>query len=153
MGVHVMPQKNANNEVTQKLDAIASNATSDGKILYAAIHGLKANIAAHDGTNPGTHKFRFTIPYTEILFFGAEIVHNTDDILRANFYIKHPVDDSIIEQYGDNVNIPKNYVRQTEYAARLPQGLILECEIFNDETTPCICGINFLMHELRDPVV
>lgn len=147
MGSHIIPTKDTSGAIIQRTDSVKANVTPDGKIMYGAIHGQAQSIDIGQ-----SYKFRFQIPYTEILFFGAELYHTSDNLLKANFTVRHPANDAVIEQYGHDVNIPKNYVRQSDYAARLPQGLILECEVFNTSGAVVSVGVNFLMHELRSPV-
>lgn len=127
-------------------DAFSTNVTADGKILYLKIHGMKAVVAAGE-----THEFLFTIPYTEIYLQGAEIF--VDILSQSDMRIKHPLA-GVIEQYGYSVCMGKViYKKQAQYAARLPQGLQISCEVTNVELTELEMGVNFILHELRDPPV
>lgn len=140
---------------------ISKNTTPDGKVLYTKIHGMKADIIS------GGHKrFQFTIPYTEVYFQGAEII---EDIIGVNdFTIRHPsqvaADDfsdpdpanhiygGHVEQYGYSVNMGVvKYIREAKYAARLPQGLVLECKVSNDTAETKEIGVNFILHDIREP--
>jgi hypothetical protein len=125
-------------------EAISSNVlTKEGKVLYAKIHGVKENV-----TSGSTHIFEFEIPYTEIYFFGAEVMQ--DIIGVADYDIAHPLA-GVLEQYGYDVNLGTiKYKRETKFGARLPQGLIMRCHYKNDTTETQEVGINFLMHEIRD---
>lgn len=145
MGASYIPDKDANGNLIQHSDAFASNATVDGKILYTKIHGMKADVSANT-----THIFQFTIPYTEIYFQGAEIL--VDIVSISNFTIKHPLDlTTPLEQYGYSVNMGKIiYKREARYAARIPQGIVLECEVTNDTDSTQEMGVNFILHEIRE---
>ena len=147
MGVNSIPDRDINGKAINHSDAFASNGTTDGKVLYTKIHGMKADVAAN-----ATHLFQFTIPYTEIYFQGAEIL--VDIISVSNFTIKHPLDmANPLEQYGYDVNMGKIiYKREARYAARIPQGLVLECEVTNDTDATQEMGVNFILHEIRTPV-
>jgi hypothetical protein len=123
--------------------AIANNYTEDGKVLYAKIHGSKAIVPAGD-----THEFTYQIEYQEIYFFGAEIMQ--DIIGVADFTIYHPLYGVDVEQYGFSANLGTlKYIRETRFAARLPQGLVLKCKYTNDTNQDQEVGVNFLMHEIR----
>jgi len=124
--------------------AIANNKTEDGKVLYAKIFGQKATVQPSD-----VHEFTYQVPYKEIYFFGAEIMQ--DIIGVADFTIYHPEYDIDLEEYGQNVNLGTiKYTRETRFAARIPQGLVLKCKYTNDTDEPQEVGVNFLMHEIRD---
>lgn len=147
MGASFIPDKDANGKIISHSDAFASNGTTDGKVLYTKIHGMKADVPANS-----THTFQFTIPYTEIYFQGAEIL--VDIVSVSNFTIKHPLDlSNALEQYGYSVNMGKIiYKREARYAARIPQGLVLECEVTNDTDAEQEMGVNFILHEIRELV-
>jgi hypothetical protein len=138
---------------------ISKNTTPDGKVLYAKIHGQKSNVSA--GAN---HRFQLTIPYTEAYFQGAEIIE--DIIGVSDFTIRSPdqvaADDfsdpdpanhiygGHIEQYGYSVNMGViKYIREAKYAARLPQGLVVECNVTNDTAETKEIGVNFILHDIR----
>lgn len=144
----VIPDRDINGKAIVHPDAFASNGTADGKILYTKIHGMKADVAAG-----ATHLFQFTVPYTEVYFQGAEIL--VDIVSVSNFTIKHPLDmANPLEQYGFNVNMGKIiYKKEGQYAAKIPQGLVLECEVTNDTNDQQEMGVNFVLHEIRDPAV
>ena len=148
MGASILPDKDASGRLVNRTGAFASNATEDGKILYTKIHGLKADVPANT-----THVFQFTIPYAEIYFQGAEIL--SDIVGVSDLTIKHPLDlSNPLEQYGYSVNMGKTlYKREAKYAARIPQGLILECEVTNDTNDTQEMGVNFILHEIRDPAI
>lgn len=129
----------------QQTFAIANNRTKDGKFLYAQVKGVKAQVPAGQ-----SHVFEYQVEYPEIYFFGAEIMQ--DIIGVADFTINHPQLPDPLEQYGDNVNLGTiKYIRETRFAARIPQGLILRCNYTNDTDVEQEVGVNFLMHEIRDP--
>ena len=73
----------------------------------------------------------------------------------ADFKVKVPDGqggflDQYEEQYGfDVVMSDKKYVRESKYAARLTQGLVLECSVKNDSDQTRKMGVNFLLHEIR----
>ena len=122
----------------------ANNVTDDGKILYLKIHGMKAIVPAN-----GTHEFLFTVPYTEAYLQGAEIF--VDILSQTDMSVKHP-SGAVIEQYGFDVCTGKIvYKRQAQYASRLPQGLQVSAVCKNTEDTDQEMGVNFILHELRDP--
>lgn len=122
----------------------SANKTDDGKLLYLKIHGMKAEVPAGQ-----THEFLFTIPYTEAYLQGAEIF--VDILAQSNMCIKHPIA-GVLEQYGYDVCTGKIiYKRQAQYAARLPQGLQVSCEVTNVESVAQEIGVNFIIHELREP--
>lgn len=133
-----------------KTFAVSDNKTEDGKILYAKIHGFKSNIAAGE-----SHIFAFQNPYPEIYFFGAEIMQDIIGVADFDVFAPvpgHPDGGVIAEPYGYNVNLGTiKYIRETKFAARLPQGLLLRCHYTNDTAVEQEVGINYLMHELRDP--
>lgn len=132
-------------DVNSKNYNFTSNTTEDGKELYTKIHGMKSII-----TSGQTHTFKFVIPYTEIYFIGAEIL--VDVLSISDFRVSHPVGGEI-EQYGYAVNMGKIlYKRESRYAARLPQGLEIECVCTNDDALDLEMGVNFIMHEIRDAV-
>jgi len=134
----------ANPRLSTKTNSFSSNITDDGKILYTKVHGVKANVAANS-----THVFKLPIPYTEVYFQGAEIL--VDIVSVSNFTIDHPVA-GLLEQYGYNVNMGKIiYKREARYAARLPQGIEITCEVTNDTDQEQEMGVNFALHEIRDP--
>lgn len=131
-------------ENTTKTYAISDNYTEDGKVLYTKIHGQKQNVAAGQ-----EYTFTFSNPYSEVYFQGAEIMQ--DIIGVADFDIYHPVYQVPIEQYGYDVNLGTlKYIRESKYAARIPQGLELRCVYKNDTTETQEVGVNFLLHEIRD---
>jgi hypothetical protein len=122
---------------------VSDNHTTDGKVLYIKVHGQKHNIAAGE-----VKEFKFTIPYTEVYFQGAEIMQ--DIIGVADFSIDHPLTGQL-EQYGYAVNLGTiKYMRESKYAARLPQGLIINCKYTNDTTEEQEVGVNFLLHDIRE---
>ena len=125
-------------------EAISSNIiTKEDKTLYTKIHGIKADVAA--GV---THTFQLVIPYGEVYFQGAEIL--VDIIGVSDFHIWHPTYDVSIEQYGFTVNMGTiKYVRESKYAARIPQGIIIRCDYTNDTLDTLEVGVNFLLHEIR----
>jgi len=124
---------------------VADNHTVDRKLLYTKVHGLKDNVEA------GAVKyFKFTIPYNEVLFQGAEIMH--DIIGVADFCIEDQ-NQNPVEQYGHNVNLGTiKYTKESAYAARLPQGLVISCKYTNDTTQTQEVGVNFLLHDIREEV-
>jgi len=125
-------------------DAFSRNVTEDGKLLYLKIHGMKANVPAN-----GQHEFLFTIPYTEAYLQGAEIF--VDILAQSDMSVKHPVA-GVIEQYGFDVCTGKIiYKRQAQYASRLPQGLQVSCICKNTEPIEQEMGVNFILHEIREP--
>jgi hypothetical protein len=125
-------------------DAFSRNVTEEGKLLYLKIHGMKANVPAN-----GQHEFLFTIPYTEAYLQGAEIF--VDILAQSDMSVKHPVA-GVIEQYGFDVCTGKIiYKRQAQYASRLPQGLQVSCICKNTEPTEQEMGVNFILHEIREP--
>lgn len=144
--VNIIPQTDANGHVINhsKSYSDASNITEDGKVLYKKIHGIKADVPSGQ-----THSFQFQIPYSEVFFRGAEIV--VDIVSVSNFKILIPPS-TVSEQYGYSVNMGKIlYMRESEYTARLPQGIIIECECTNDTNETLEMGVNFLLDELREP--
>jgi len=128
-------------------EALSSNAlTLENKVLYTKIHGQKAMVAAGQ-----MQVFEMQIPYTEVYFQGAEVM--VDIIGVTDFHIFHPVTQTSIEQYGYAVNMGTiKYIRESKYAARIPQGLIIRCEYTNDTTGDLEVGVNFILHEIRDNV-
>lgn len=125
-------------------EAMSSNVlTKEDKTLYTKIHGIKADVLAGI-----THTFELTVPYGEVYFQGAELL--VDIIGVSDFHIWHPTSDTSIEQYGYDVNMGTiKYVRESKYAARIPQGLVIRCDYTNDTTGTLEVGINFLLHEIR----
>ncbi len=135
---------NGNQVIKSDNSAFASSVLADGKILYLKIHGMKAIIPAN-----GEHEFQFTIPYLEAYLQGAEIF--VDILAQTDMTIKHPVF-GVLEQYGFDVCTGKIiYKRQADYASRLPQGLIISAKCKNTETTEQEMGVNFILHEVRNP--
>lgn len=133
-----------------KQEALASNKTLDGKLLYAKVSGVKDNVPA--GT---TKTITLTIPYASCLFNGAEVVEDVHETI--NFYVKVPDGqggfvEAMTEQYGYNVNMgSKIYKREGAYGAKLQAGLVLTCDVTNHDTVDHVMGVNFFLHELRDP--
>jgi len=130
--------------INTKEEAISSNVLAgEDKVLYAKIHGQKANVSAGQ-----SHNFDFTIPYNEIYFFGAEVMQ--DIIGVADYTVEHPMYGEL-EKYGYAVNLGTiKYKRETKFGARLPQGLVMRCRYTNDTDQAQEVGVNFLMHEIRD---
>jgi hypothetical protein len=136
------------------IDAFSNNVDAEGKILYTKVHGYKANIAAGQ-----SHTFRHLIMYANGVFFqGAEILQ--DIIGVSDFHVSVPnlidgVPDGTYtsaEQYGYDVNLGTiKYIRESKYAAQVPMYVALECVYKNDTSVEQEVGVNFLMHERRDP--
>lgn len=146
MGVHVIPERNINGAVINHSSPFSESILPDGNVLYTKIHGMKADIPAGQ-----THNFDFPIPYAEVYFQGAEIL---EDIVGVNdFTIEHP-QAGTLEQYGYTVNMGTiKYEREAQYAAKLPMGLILRCAVKNDTDATKEFGVNYLLHEIRNPNV
>jgi len=131
-------------------EALANNTTRDGKLLYAKVTGVKDLVEAG-----ATKTLTFQIPFNFCLFNGAEVVEDVHETI--NFYVKVPDGqggfvDSMTEQYGYNVNMgSKIYKREGAYGAKLQAGLILTCDVTNHDTVDHVMGVNFFLHELRDP--
>ena len=125
-------------------EAISSNVLhGEGKILYAKVHGMKADIAAGQ-----THIFSFSVPYTEVFFQGSEVL--VDIIGVTDYDVFHP-ELGVIEQYAYALNIGTiKYTRESKYAARIPQGICLRCSYTNDTDGQLEVGVNFVMHEIRE---
>ena len=128
-------------------EPFSSNILNDGSILYTKIHGMKAVVGAN-----GSHTFQFQIPYSKAYFQGAEVL--IDVLCQTNFTVSHPDPAvGVLEQYGYDVCAGKIIYQKTmEYAAIIPQGLIVTCTVENTEPTEQEFGVNFIMHEGRDPV-
>lgn len=154
MSVSHIPDKDANGNLLNHNDAFASNATADGRILYTKVHGMKADI-----TSGQTHIFQFVIPYTEVYFQGAQIL--MDIVSVSDFTINYPdpmppgqesLAGQVVEQYGFSVNMGKIlFEKNGQYAAKVPQGFMLECAVSNDTDITQEFGVNFMLHEIRDP--
>lgn len=145
-----MFERDSNGAPVVKLNPIQANELPNGKILYTKIHGDKTTVAAGQ-----THTFRFIVPYAGGVYFqGAEILQ--DIIGVSDFHVSVPDGQGgfvSAEQYGYDVNMGTiKYIRESKYAAFVPQYLGLECVYTNDTDQPQEVGVNFLMHELRDPV-
>lgn len=125
--------------------AFSSNVTDDNKELYLKIHGQVATVPAN-----GQHEFLFTIPYDLGVYIqGAEIV--TGVTAQVDLSMKHPVA-GILEQYGFDVCKGESVYTQTvPYAARVPMGLQVSITCKNIESVDSVMGVNFILHQLREP--
>lgn len=122
----------------------SNNVLLDGKELYLKIHGMVATVPAG-----GSHEFLFTIPYIEAYMQGAEIF--VDILSQTDMTTKHP-QDGVLEQYGFDVCTGRAiYERQAAYAAKLPQGVQVSAVCTNREAVALEMGVNFILHEVRDP--
>jgi hypothetical protein len=127
--------------------AIADNQTDDGKILYYKIHGFKTEIPAGE-----SYTFRLQNPYSEAYFQGAEILVNIIGVSDFDVAIPTEQGDFVVEQYGYDVNMGEIiYQRESQYASRIPQGIIIRNTYTNDTDNTLEVGINFIMHEIREP--
>jgi len=100
------------------------------------------------------------VPYANGVFFqGAEIFQ--DIVGVTDLHIKYPnpfppapsLAGTSAEQYGHSVNLGViKYQKESPYVASIPQGFILDIEVTNDTDATAEFGVNFLMHEIRDPV-
>lgn len=132
-------------EVTKE-PTFCSPELMDGKVLYLKVHGMKATVGPLD-----THEFQFTIPaeYGEVYLQGAEIY--VDVLSQTDFAIKHPLA-GVLEQYGYGVvNGRYLYKEKAQYASKLPAGLIISVNLTNTENVEQEFGVNFILHEIRDP--
>jgi hypothetical protein len=128
---------------------------SDGSILYLKIHGMMGIVPAatldeNDGSIiPGELELEFTIPYPEVYMQGMEIF--SDILCMTDMQIKHPMY-GVLEKYGFNVCVGvQKYIREADYAARLPQGLVISAMLKNVELVDQEMGVNFILHEIRSP--
>lgn len=133
---------------------VFSNTTlDDGSILYIKIHGLMGVVPAATIVDsvlvPGELELEFAIPYAEVYMQGMEIFN--DILAQTDMCIKHPIA-GVLEQYGFNVCVGvQKYIREADYAARLPQGIIISALLKNVELTEQEMGVNFILHEIRQP--
>lgn len=135
---------------TLKSYAVKDNVTEDGKVLYVKVHGQKTNIAAGE-----THTFVFQNPYEEIYYFGAEIMQDIIGVSDFDVFMpmeSHPDGGITLEKYGHSVNLGTiKYLRETPFAAKIPQGVMIRLIYTNDTNEEQEVGVNFLMNERRTP--
>jgi hypothetical protein len=82
---------------------------------------------------------------------GLEIFQ--DVLSQTDMGVEHPLQPGVfIEQYGYDVCMGKViYEREAQYASRLPQGLVVKAVVKNSENFEQEFGVNFILHEIRDP--
>lgn len=141
-----MFERDSNGKPIIQLNPLASNVLPDGKMMFTKVHGVKESFA------PGqTKTLQLTVPYAECFFTGAEVVFDVKS--TANMEVKHPIDGTL-EKYGYNVNEGLvQYTRESKYGAKLFAGLILDCELTNTSSETVEIGVNFLLIDLRAPVL
>jgi Ulp1 family protease len=89
---------------------------------------------------------------SEAYFQGAEILVNIIGVSDFDVAIPTEQGDFVVEQYGYDVNMGEIiYQRESQYASRIPQGIIIRNTYTNDTDSTLEVGVNFIMHEIREP--
>ena len=119
----------------------------DGKQLHQKVHGVKATVAAG-----AEAVLCFKVPYDLCYLTGAEIITDVTSTVNLSANIPDGLGGSTVhEQYGYDVNVGQVYTRDSGYAAQIPLGIQLECTVTNTSAVSKEMGVNFIIHDAREP--
>lgn len=130
------------------LTAFASKILPDGKKLYKRYWGIQATIGIGENT------IVYTIPYPQVKIIGVDILYaealDTVSlfILDSTTGTYSTIPNYMLNQFGFNVNISKDFFRQeSNYDADLFQDMQIKV-IYTSQSAKTV-GINFNLSEVK----
>lgn len=145
MAVNIIPDREKSGKPKTLTEPFSSNEVN-GDVLFVKVHGMSADVAAG-----AAHTFEFDVPYTKALYNGAEIFSEvkaqTDlivEVFDGTNYVNY-------EQYGFDVCAGEVYSRECAYYSIVMVGVRLKCVVTNHASTSKKIGVNFLLHDARQP--
>lgn len=151
MGVHVMPERDANGRVIQTKEAFASKALASGK-LFRRKHGFKsASIPAG-----ASAEIILTVPYAQVKINELELVNAREgdtvslQILDTTTGALTGVPNFMLNQFGFDCELPNGLYRDvSDYDADLIQGMQIKLIYQNNSAGAHTIRGNIIYHELK----
>lgn len=151
MGIHVIPDRDANGNVVSHTEAFASKAVATGK-LYRRKHGFKsASIPAGE-----SGVVILVVPYAMVKINEVEFVNakegDTVDfkVLDTTTGALTGVPNFMLNQFGFGAELPNGFYKdRSDYDADLGYGMQVEITYHNNSTDAHIIRGNITYHEVK----